>query len=146
MISSMRHSISVGGRFRPPPKNWSYSILSWRMSFSSCASSSSIVAMAEEPPFLHARSSRGLRQQNARSKLPIRHDDRIRLGNGRISDWDIAGLWGTPLPLCFSQVLILKVVKVLCFDTLLQVLILKVVSQGPMWCRLEANLSSNLQS
>ncbi len=34
-----------------------------------------------------------------------------------------------PSPL-FSQVLILKVVKVLCFDTLLQVLILKVVSQG----------------
>ncbi len=31
----------------------------------------------------------------------------------------------TPLPLGFSQVLILKVVKVLCFDTLLQVLILK---------------------
>jgi hypothetical protein len=29
-------------------------------------------------------------------------------------------------------VLILKVVKVLCFDTLLQVLILKVVSWGPM--------------
>src|SRR6266436_5467758 len=51
-----------------------------------------------------------------------------------------------PLPLCFSQVLILKVVKVLCFDTLLQVLILKVVSQGPMRRRLEASLSSNLQS
>ncbi len=33
-------------------------------------------------------------------------------------------------PLGFSQVLILKVVKVLCFDTLLQVLILKVVSWG----------------
>ena len=29
-----------------------------------------------------------------------------------------------PLPLDFSQVLILKVVKVLCFDTLLQVFIL----------------------
>jgi len=39
-----------------------------------------------------------------------------------------------PLPLGFSQVLILKVVKVLCFDTLLQVLILKVVSWGPMAC------------
>ena len=35
----------------------------------------------------------------------------------------------TPLPL-FSQVLILKVVKVLCFHTLLQVLILNVVSRG----------------
>jgi hypothetical protein len=32
-----------------------------------------------------------------------------------------------PLPLGFSQVLILKEVKVLCFDTLLQVLILNVV-------------------
>src|SRR4029077_7741840 len=46
-----------------------------------------------------------------------------------------------PLPLGFSQVLILKVVKVLCFDTLLQVLILKVVSPGPMRCRLEAGLA-----
>jgi hypothetical protein len=33
-------------------------------------------------------------------------------------------------------VLILKVVKVLCFDTLLQVLILKVVSWRPTGCRL----------
>jgi hypothetical protein len=41
-------------------------------------------------------------------------------------------------------VLILKAVKVLCFDTLLQVLILNVVSQGPMQCRLEASLASNL--
>ncbi len=32
---------------------------------------------------------------------------------------------GAPLPLCFSQVLILKVVKVLYFDTVLQVFILK---------------------
>jgi hypothetical protein len=39
----------------------------------------------------------------------------------------IAGETGTPLPLGFSQVLILKEVKVLCFDTLLQVLILNVV-------------------
>src|SRR6266481_2094445 len=37
---------------------------------------------------------------------------------------------GAPPPLGFSQVLILKVVKVLCFDTLLQVLILKVVRSG----------------
>ena len=50
-----------------------------------------------------------------------------------------------PLPL-FSQVFILKVVKVLCFDTLLQVLILKVVSRGLMWCRLEASFGSHLQS
>jgi hypothetical protein len=40
-------------------------------------------------------------------------------------------------------VLILKVVKVLFFDTLLQVLILKVVSQGPMRCRLEAGDASD---
>jgi hypothetical protein len=33
----------------------------------------------------------------------------------------------TPLPLGFLQVFILKGVKVLCFDTLLQVLILKEV-------------------
>jgi hypothetical protein len=51
--------------------------------------------------------------------------------------------FGAPLPLSFSQVLILKLVKVLCFDTLLQVLILKVVSEGPMRCCLEASLSSN---
>src|SRR5260370_41959739 len=40
-----------------------------------------------------------------------------------------------PPPLGFSQVLILKVVKVLCFDTLLQVLILKVVSQRLTYAR-----------
>jgi hypothetical protein len=37
-----------------------------------------------------------------------------------------------PLPLGFSQVLILKVVEVLCFDTLLQVLILNIVSLTPV--------------
>ncbi len=42
-----------------------------------------------------------------------------------------------PPPPGFSQVLILKVVKVLCFDTLLQVLILNVVSEGRMQGRLE---------
>src|SRR6266849_6692554 len=36
----------------------------------------------------------------------------------------------TPLPLCFSLLLILKGVKVLCFDTLLQVLILEDVSRA----------------
>jgi hypothetical protein len=53
---------------------------------------------------------------------------------------DVPGLYRGhthPPPLCFSQVLILKIVKVLCFDTLLQVLILNVVSQGPMQCRFE---------
>jgi hypothetical protein len=42
---------------------------------------------------------------------------------------------GAPLPLGFAQVFILNVVKVLCFDTLLQVLILNVVSDGPFLCR-----------
>src|SRR6266566_1814207 len=44
----MRHSMSVGGRFRPPPKYWSYSILSWRMSFSIWPRSSSIVPMRRD--------------------------------------------------------------------------------------------------
>ncbi len=35
---------------------------------------------------------------------------------------------GTPSPPSFSQVFVLKVVKVLCFDTLLQVFILKVLA------------------
>src|SRR6266436_585900 len=43
MRVSMRHSISVGGRFFPPPKYCSYSIFSCRMSFSSCPRSSSTV-------------------------------------------------------------------------------------------------------
>src|SRR6266446_7050845 len=47
---SMRHSISVGGRFRPPPKYWSYSTLSCRISFSSVANSSSMVAMSGRFP------------------------------------------------------------------------------------------------
>ena len=42
----------------------------------------------------------------------------------------------TPSPLGFSQVLILKVVKVLYFDTLLQVFILKVVRRRPLRLRL----------
>jgi hypothetical protein len=41
--------------------------------------------------------------------------------------------WGETPPPVFAQVFILKVVKVLCFDTLLQVLILKAVSVG--WFR-----------
>src|SRR5579859_2756409 len=45
----MRHSISVGGRFLPPPKYWSYSIFSCRMSRSIWPSSSSIVAMGKGP-------------------------------------------------------------------------------------------------
>jgi coenzyme F420-reducing hydrogenase delta subunit len=44
----------------------------------------------------------------------------------------ISDLWaagGTPPPV-FSQVFILKIVKVLCFDTLLQVFILKALSHA----------------
>src|SRR5579872_1440041 len=45
----MRHSISAGGRAFPPPKYCSYSIFSWRMSFSSWArSSSTVLAMGRE--------------------------------------------------------------------------------------------------
>ena len=40
-----------------------------------------------------------------------------------------AGRAPHPLPPVFSQVLIIKGVKVICFDTLLQVLILKVVTE-----------------
>jgi hypothetical protein len=39
----------------------------------------------------------------------------------------------TPLPLGFVEVLILQGDKVLCFDTLLEVLILKVVSGARRW-------------
>src|SRR5579863_2739236 len=44
----MRHSMSEGGRAFPPPKYCSYSIFSWRMSLSSCPSSSSTVLGAME--------------------------------------------------------------------------------------------------
>ena len=40
---------------------------------------------------------------------------------------------GAPLPLGFSQVFILKELKVVYFHTLLQVLILNVVSDGPFY-------------
>src|SRR6266403_2132521 len=48
---------------------------------------------------------------------------------------DVPGLYplrGGPPPPYFSQVFILKLVKVLCFDTLLQVFILKVVTARPL--------------
>jgi len=48
-----------------------------------------------------------------------------RIRRGLPGDSKLAVCRGTPLPLCFSQVLILKVVKVVCFDKLLQVLILE---------------------
>jgi hypothetical protein len=47
-----------------------------------------------------------------------------RAASGDEEPIPIRVIW-PPSPLGFSQVLILKVVKVLCFDTLLQVLILK---------------------
>ena len=55
--------------------------------------------------------------------------EKIRLGD---SVRDVPGLYHrsppAPSPGVFSQVFILKLVKVLCFDTLLQVFILKVVT------------------
>ena|ERR1700688_445387 len=48
----------------------------------------------------------------------------------------------TPLPLGFSQVFILKGVKVLCFDTLLQVFILKAVRRGGPPGKLRGNVPS----
>src|SRR5712671_3311899 len=47
-----------------------------------------------------------------------------------VGEWTflLGGYNGIPPPPGFSQVFILKVVKVLCFDTLLQVFILKAVS------------------
>jgi hypothetical protein len=42
---------------------------------------------------------------------------------------ELCGGEGAPLPPVFSQVFILKELKVLCFDTLLQVFILKVFTQ-----------------
>ena len=45
---------------------------------------------------------------------------------------------GAPPPPVFSQVFILKVVKVLCFDTLLQVFILKGLTLDPDLCKCDA--------
>src|SRR5216683_23783 len=59
----MRHSISVGGRLRPPPKYMSYSILSCRMSRSSAERSSSMVAMRWKSPRVHPRCGFGGRQR-----------------------------------------------------------------------------------
>src|SRR5882757_301151 len=70
----MRHSISVGGRFLPPPKYWSYSIFSWRISRSSCPSSSSIVAMdGPDPRSLHARIPSQRRQRSTPRKRLMKH-------------------------------------------------------------------------
>src|SRR4029077_3976189 len=91
----MRHSISVGGRLRPPPKNWSYSILSWRMSFSSCASSSSIVAMAKGPPFhMLGGGGSGVNKMH-RAVEPIQHGDWLQLAPRPISDGTL-GRCGPP--------------------------------------------------
>src|ERR1700682_297137 len=98
------------------------------MSFSSCASSSSIVAMAEGPPLHHARRRRRRRQQDGGGVEPIQHGDWMQFGLRLGFRWDTGGLRVPPSP-GFSQVLILKIVKVLYFDTLLQVLILNVVSR-----------------
>jgi len=55
---------------------------------------------------------------------------------GRRYVWHVPGLYtrvGIPPSPCFSQVLILKEVKVLCFDTLLQVLILRDLALPVCW-------------
>src|SRR5579862_6053906 len=64
----MRHSMSVGGRFFPPPKYCSYSIFSWRMSFSSCPISSSTVLDMECAP--HDGYAKGLKS-TASTRRPL---------------------------------------------------------------------------
>src|SRR6266702_3471362 len=109
---SMRHSISVGGRFRPPPKYWSYSTLSCRMSFSGVANSSSMVAMSGGFPqtsMLGARSKtvnrmreRRFESATARSRrdsneVPqaARARERLRRGPGSAEGaWHCSGLRG----------------------------------------------------
>ena len=59
---------------------------------------------------------------------------------------DVPGLYpatGLPLPPGFSQVFILKGLKVLCFDTLLQVFILKVLTAARNFAH---NLRQNYMS
>src|SRR5882762_7568244 len=68
----MRHSISVGGRLRPPPKYMSYSILSCRMSRSSAERSSSMVAMRWKSPRLHPRFGFGGRQRQRGGTLRMK--------------------------------------------------------------------------
>src|SRR5579863_3422519 len=68
----MRHSISVGGRLRPPPKYMSYSILSCRMSRSSAERSSSMVAMRWKSPRIHRRSAHGGRQRRSARAMRIK--------------------------------------------------------------------------
>src|SRR5277367_4709413 len=81
MSNSMRHSISVGGRFRPPPKYWSYSIFSWRISRSSCPRSSSIVAIGGTQQLrldYHARSTPAQGQPDARAVLRMMYRTKVR--------------------------------------------------------------------
>src|SRR5713101_459404 len=72
MIWSMRHSNSVGGRLRPPPKYRSYSILSCRTSFSSWARSSSIVGTVFCLPH-YARSRSRPRQSASAENVRIHY-------------------------------------------------------------------------
>src|SRR5258708_30860859 len=71
-MSSMRHSISVGGRLRPPPKYMSYSILSCRMSRSSAERSSSMVAMRWKSSRVHPRFGFGGRQRQRGGTLRMK--------------------------------------------------------------------------
>src|SRR3990172_1193384 len=63
MVCSIRHSVSLGGRALPPPKNCSYSILSLRISCSIRLKSSSVsfpvMAAFADAVFLVAMGSAG---------------------------------------------------------------------------------------
>src|SRR5258708_3121868 len=87
-MSSMRHSISVGGRLRPPPKYMSYSILSCRMSRSSAERSSSMVAMRWKSPRLHPRSGFGGRQRQRGAALRMKQRPGVHRA-GRWNRWQL---------------------------------------------------------
>src|ERR1700732_543120 len=86
----MRHSISVGGRLRPPPKYMSYSILSWRMSRSSAERSSSIVAMRGKSPRVHPRFAPGGRQRRRGGALRMKQRPG-ECGADRSYSWQLRG-------------------------------------------------------
>src|SRR5258708_13511959 len=89
-MSSMRHSISVGGRLRPPPKYMSYSILSCRMSRSSAERSSSMVAMRWKSPRLHPRFGFGGRQRQRGGTLRMKQRPGAHRA-GRSNSWQLRG-------------------------------------------------------
>src|ERR1700730_9915023 len=74
MTCSIRHSISLGGRFFPPPKYCSNSILSWRISRSRRIKSSSVwlVGLGRGEVFM-LKESRKHVNWTLGSLLPIRY-------------------------------------------------------------------------